>query len=113
MGGRLRARILCRAHNNAASHADNVLSTWFAPWTQMLMVPKQGGDRGTSFVASADDGRMLKMEADGRVVDRRQVVEKDERGRILHAEGSEKWIRRLQAAKAAGMQCVFVPRGAI
>jgi len=116
MGGRLRARILCRAHNNAASHADNVLSTWFAPWTQMLMVPKQGGDRGTSFVASADDGRMLKMEADGRVVDRRQVVEKDERGRILHAEGSEKWIRRLQAAKAASgpgpwMPLMVVPGG--
>jgi len=116
MGGRLRARILCREHNNTASHADNVMSTWFAPWTQMLVVPKQGSGRGTSFVAPADDGRMLKMEADGRVVDRRQIVEKDERGRILHAVGSERWTRRLQTAKEASgpgpwMPLIEVPGG--
>ncbi len=116
MGGRLRARILCRAHNNAVSPADNALSTWFAPFTQMLIVPKQDGDRGTSFVAPADDGRMLKIEADGRVVDRRPVVKKDERGSIVHAEGSEKWTRRLQAAKEASgpgpwMPLIVVPGG--
>jgi hypothetical protein len=76
----------------------------------MLMVPKQGGDRGTSFVAPADDGRILRMEADGRVVDRKQVVEKDEHGRILRAEGSETWTRRLQAAKEASGPGPWMPR---
>jgi hypothetical protein len=110
MGGRLRAPILCRSHNNLASGVDNVLSTWFAPFTQMLMVPKQGGERGTSFVAPADDGRTLKMEADGRVVDRRQVVERDERGGILRAHGSDRWTGRLQAAKEKSGRGPWMPR---
>ncbi len=109
MGGRLRAPILCGRHNNLASRADHTLSTHFAAWTHMLGVPKQGRGRGTSFKATSVDGRDITVHADGYAVEPNRVVERDDDGRVVRAEGSARWIDRLQAAKERSGPGPFMP----
>lgn len=101
IGGRLTAPILCHLHNNAASAADNALSTWFAPWTNMLAIPRQDGKIGTSFSAKSIDGRDVLMTSDGRVEEPNRVTERDSQGRILRAIGDLKWLDRLRKQSSA------------
>jgi hypothetical protein len=115
MGGRLRGRLLCTRHNNeTGSRVDRTLSTWFAPWTLMLAIPKQGGGRGASFAAETDDGRRFTVEADGRAVEENRIVSRDEHGVVTRAEGSLEWTTRLRAKiekKSAGgsMPLIEIP----
>ena len=96
IGGRLTAPILCHAHNNAASAADNALAVWFAPFTNMLAVPRQDGKIGTSYTAKSIDGRAVIVKHNGQVEEPNTIKERDSKGRILRAAGDLKWLDRLR-----------------